>query len=320
MVKYYPYLRGKQYELLALRAMCEELSIEELSKLHPIIEPVKRADCDTPMITALSAMQTKGVAFAYIMNPQSGDFENNTLIFFSEEIKSKLNENRGWMPAFILNGDANYLERQVSHIVTENQFEKIILVLPKNEEVSKWNGLISRNETHTIVCCDSDSRSTMRQVRRYNKDIVRLDDCFQAETRNKDFRGKEDQRFNDNVAFYEEDGYAGFGDYTTLPGSFVKGGMLPWVVAIHMTYNKNEEEVWIHHFLSETNDNGTENIQGKFREAAEQIKRFFEQQYPHDVTPAINKLHQYVVDGHYPGLGTLKKISIEHHITLMCRK
>ena len=55
MVKYYPYLRGKQYEFLALRAMCEELSIEELSKLHPIIEPVKRADCDTPMITALSA-------------------------------------------------------------------------------------------------------------------------------------------------------------------------------------------------------------------------------------------------------------------------
>lgn len=320
MVKYYPYLRGKQYELLALRALCEELSKEDRSKLHPIIEPVKRADCDTPTMTALSAMHTSGVAFSYIMNPQSGDFENNTEIFFPEGIKSKLDEYRGWMPAFILNGDTDWLKAQIDYLVTENQFKRIMLVLPKNEDVGKWNALMGRDETHTIVCCDSDSPSTRRQVRRHNKSIVRLDDCFQMEARNKDFRGKEDQRFNDNVAFYEEEGYAGFGDYTTLPGAFVKGGMLPWVVAIHMTYNKNEEEVWIHHFLSKTNDNGIENIQGKFREAAEQVKVFFEQQYPLDATPAVGKLHQFVVDGHYPGLGTLKKISIEHHITLMCRK
>ena len=320
MVKYYPYLRGKQYEFLALRTMCDELSAEALAKLHPIIEPVKKAESDTPTMTALSEMLMKGVAFAFILNPQSGDFENKTEIFFPEEIKRKLAEGGSWIPAFILNGDAAWLNDQVEHLVAENHFENIMFVLPKNEDVGKWDALLGRNETSTIICCDADSRSTMRQVRRYDKKIVRLDDCFQTEIRNKDFRGKEDQRFNDNVAFYEDEGYAGFGDYTTLPGAFVKGGMLPWVEAIHMTYNKNDEEVWIHHFLSETNDNGTENIQGKFREAAEQIKVFFEQQYPQDITPAVGKLHQYVVDGHYPGLGTLKKISIEHHITLMCRK
>ena len=150
--------------------------------------------------------------------------------------------------------------------------------------------------------------------------MVRLDDCFQTELRNKDYRGKEDQRFNDNVFFYEEEGYSGFGDYTILPEVFSKGGMLPWVVAIHMTYNRNAEEVWVHHFLSESNDNGTENIQRKFSEAAELVKSFFEQQYPQDMTPAVGKLHKFVVDGHYPGLGSLKKISIEHHITLMSRK
>ena len=205
-------------------------------------------------------------------------------------------------------------------LIEENRFEEFLVVLPKNEDTLKWDAMMSRPEVKTIVCCDADSRSTLRQIRRYGKDIVRLDDCFQMEQRNKDFRGKEDQRFNDNVAFYAEEDFAGFGDYTTLPGSYIKGGMLPWVVAIHMTYNKNGEEVWIHHFLSETNDNGTENIQGKFQEAAEQVKRFFEDEYPQDMTPAVDKLHQYVVEGHYPGLGTLKKISIEHHITLMSRK
>ena len=318
---YYPYLRGKQFEFLALRAMSEELTNEQSEKVRPIIEPVKRTvGSDSQTMAALSAMLKKGIVFAYILNPQNGDFEKGKEIYFPEDVKTKLSEGGKWIPAFLLSGDAAWLEITANRLIAENGFEEILLVLPKNEDTLKWDAMMSRQEVKTIVCCDADSRSTLRQIRRYGKDIVRLDDCFQMEQRNKDFRGKEDQRFNDNVAFYAEEDFAGFGDYTTLPGSYIKGGMLPWVVAIHMTYNKNDEEVWIHHFLSETNDNGTENIQGKFQEAAEQVKQFFEHQYPQDMTPAVDKLHQYVVEGHYPGLGTLKKISIEHHITLMCRK
>lgn len=320
MVKYYPYLRGKQYELLALRAMCEELTEEQISKVVPIVEPVRKAEKDAAMLAALSAMLGKGMRFGYVLNPQSGEFEGTSEIWLPLDVRQKLSDSDQWMPTFILRGEPAWLETQVDRLFKELHLGEIMLVLPKNEDVVKWEGLIDKPETTIIVCCDADSRSIMRQLRRSSKDIVRLDDCFQTETRNKDFRGKEDQRFNDNVAFYAEDGFAGFGDYATLPGTYVKGGMLPWVVAIHMTYNKNDEEVWIHHFLSESNDNGTENIQGKFREAADQIKSFFEQHYPQDITPAVKKLHQYVVEGHYPGLGTLKKISIEHHITLMSRK
>lgn len=318
---YYPYLRGKQFEFLALRAMSEELSNEQSEKVRPIIEPVKRAvGSDSQTLAALSAMLKKGIVFAYILNPQNGDFDEGKEIYYPEDVKTKLAEGGKWLPAFLLSGDVAWLEMNADRLIAENGFEEILLVLPKNEDTLKWETMMSRSEVQTIVCCDADSRSTLRQIRRYGKDIVRLDDCFQMEQRNKDFRGKEDQRFNDNVAFYAEEDFAGFGDYTTLPGSYIKGGMLPWVVAIHMTYNKNDEEVWIHHFLSETNDNGTENIQGKFQEAADQVKQFFEHRYPQDMTPAVDKLHKYVVDGHYPGLGTLKKISIEHHITLMCRK
>ena len=320
MVKYSPYLRGKQYECLALRAMCEELKVEQIGKVVPIIEPVRRVEKDAAMLAALSAMLDKGMHFGYIMNPQSGEFDGLSEVYYPEEVQKRLSAREQWVPSFILSGNSEWLISEVDRLVNKFHFDEILLVLPKNEDVGKWDGLMGKTETRTIVCCDADSRSTMRQLRRFEKDIVRLDDCFQTETRNKDFRGKEDQRFNDNVAFYAEDGFAGFGDYATLPGTYVKGGMLPWVVAIHMTYNKNDEEVWIHHFLSESNDNGTENIQGKFREAADQIKSFFERQYPQDITPAIEKLHQYVVEGHYPGLGTLKKISIEHHITLMSRK
>ena len=318
---YYPYLRGKQFEFLALRAISTDLDEEHRARVLPIIEPVKRADSsDTLTAVALRAMLESGMVFSYIMNPVCGDFEAGREIYFPEDLKTILIPQGAWLPALLLTGDAAWINQEAIRLIDDNGFNELLVVLQKNEEVSKWDAILSMKEVKTIVCCDADSRSTFRNLRRYGKDIVRLDDCFQSEQRNKDFRGKEDQRFNDNVAYYAEDGFAGFGDYTALPGPYVRGGMLPWVVAIHMTYNKNEDEVWIHHFLSETNDNGAENIQGKFNEAAKQVKPFFEQQYPQDMTKAIVKLHQYVEDGHYPGLGTLKKLSIEHHITLMSRK
>lgn len=312
---YYPYLRGKQFEFLALRSISVELPEDQRAKVRPVIEPVKR-EMDTVALNALSTMLDNGILFSFILNPQVGEFESVREIYFPEELREMQGE---WIPALLLAGDAGWLGGEANRLIEEYGFEELLVVLPKNEEVSKWNALFSLQAVTTIVCCDADSRSTIRQLRGYGKDIVRMDDCFQAEQRNKDFRGKEDQRFNDNVAFYEGESFAGFGDYATLPASFVKGGMLPWVVAIHMTYNRNEEEVWIHHFLSESNDNGTENIQGKFREAASQVKPFFER-YPSDWTLAVEKLHQYVESGHYPGLGTLKRISIEHHISLMGRK
>ena len=73
---YYPFLRGKQFELLALRAISEELPQEQSEKVLPIIEPVKRAvSGDSQTVAAMSAMLRNGIVFAYILNPQHGDFE-----------------------------------------------------------------------------------------------------------------------------------------------------------------------------------------------------------------------------------------------------
>jgi hypothetical protein len=38
---YYPYLRGKQFELIALRDLLKVLIVKEKNKISPIIEPIK---------------------------------------------------------------------------------------------------------------------------------------------------------------------------------------------------------------------------------------------------------------------------------------
>ena len=93
------------------------------------------------------------------------------------------------------------------------------------------------------------------------------------------------------------------------------GGALPYVVAIHLTYVGNDAEIRVRHFLSDSNSNGRENIQKKFAEAAEKAKDFFKTAL--FKTPAVDELVQFMEDGHYPGLGSIKKLSIKHHIQLV---
>ena len=82
-----------------------------------------------------------------------------------------------------------------------------------------------------------------------------------------------------------------------------------------MTYEKNHDEIYVRHFVSDTNDDQS-NIQRKFFEAATKLKDFFADR---DRTTAIDQLIQLLDDNKYPGLGIIKKLSIKNHIELMNR-
>ena len=69
---YYPYLRGKQFELLALRDFADYYG--ETKLIIPIIEPVKNSF--NGMKLAIRKMHEKGIHFNLILNPQCGDVQN----------------------------------------------------------------------------------------------------------------------------------------------------------------------------------------------------------------------------------------------------
>jgi hypothetical protein len=90
--------------------------------------------------------------------------------------------------------------------------------------------------------------------------------------------------------------------------------MLPWAIAIHWTYEKNSDSIWVRHFVSDTNDDNS-NVQGKFFEAARKAVDFFDANNISNY--AVEELVRYVRGGQYPGLGVIKKLSIKNHIELM---
>jgi len=71
---YHPYLRGKQYELMLLR---ENAKLMKDASMVPIIEPVKKNL--TALNKAICELKKENVSFILIINPDYGDFENNSL-------------------------------------------------------------------------------------------------------------------------------------------------------------------------------------------------------------------------------------------------
>ena len=70
----------------------------------------------------------------------------------------------------------------------------------------------------------------------------------------------------------------------------------------------------IRHFTSISNDS-IANIQGKFAEAAEKAVSYC--RVHHHTNSAIVELETFFDEHHYPGLGTVKKISIKNHLLIL---
>lgn len=305
---YLPFLRGKQFEFLALREVAVELA-EKCSNVMPIIEPVKK-DLKSA-INAFSVLKQYKMKFAVILNSNHGDFET-PVEGFVEDLVSQLGENDNWVPAFFLGKNS---PQSIVNVVSKYDFPEIMLVETGALDVDSFDIVLSLPQVRYIVYGDADSRVLDRKLRKYaNLNRIRLDDNFRAEKTNKGYRGQEDQKFTDVHRYYKEEGFFGLADYTTLPSTFNDGGALPRVLAIHLTYEKNEEEVWIHHSLSHSYDNGAENVQLKFKEAAEDVRDFFADK---PKTQGVEEIENYLGAGKYPGLGVLKKLSMKNHIVLM---
>ena len=307
---YFPYLRGKQFELLALRDFATGNQSKE--KLVPIIEPVKQQFGG--LNTAISTMLDSGLQFAMILNPKDGDFKhpnvNNDILGSLTSLVGMLDS---WIPAYIYKRNANVL---INHI-DQNNLQQVMIILPNGADVNDESLMdFLRNERVSyIVNGNNGNRSTRARLLRLNKQLISLEDRFNNKSRNADYADPDDEFFSDDFAYYNADGLYGFSDYTSLPKDFIEGGMMPYAIAIHLTYQKADDQIFVHHFVSDNNFDQS-NVRGKFHEAAIKIAPFYGNGIAH--TAAVDELIEKASqeDG-YPGLGYIKKLSILNHLELI---
>lgn len=94
---YFPYLRGKQFELIALRELSTLMSSKS-EKISPIIEPVKGS---STLKSTLKELVAKNINFNFILNPRVGSFVN-----YFDALLEILKEN--------INGYTNFQNRNYS--------------------------------------------------------------------------------------------------------------------------------------------------------------------------------------------------------------
>jgi len=304
---YYPYLRGRQFELLALRNFCDYLTGE--CNIIPVIEPVK--ELKNTLVKAADAMSKRNMRFAVVLNPAVGECAKQYLRFDNEEILSDKNK---WIPAFIV--ESGNIER-IKQEISANGYTRVMLVISKKEALDEIAllELVSNNEISTVLV-DPQRRTTVRNLKSAKvRNIIEFEDKFMPKFSGKDYIGIDEEAFSQEFFYYKDDGYTGFSDYTILPSAFKEGGTIPKVLVMHLSYQKDEENIYIKHFVSDSLQDDKADIQRKFFEAANKAIAFFNQ--INDADAAINMLQTYIQSGSYPGLGQLKKISILHHLLLM---
>lgn len=293
---YLPIFRGRQYELLALREVVFANLIS--SKIIPIIEPVK---VSSTLIRTIRAFIENERYIAIILNPGVGSWEkervkegNQTVIAdFEELIKND----------YVIG--CYYVNDTIKDFVLNN----CALICNKQDYLPLYDNLNSHNILYNLIPDKSDFRRRIRTNR------VLLDDHFPKRERNADYSENTDEFFSSDPFYFKDDGYVGFSDYSIIGQDYSETGFAPYAVAIHMVYIKGES-LRVAHFVSDSNSD-TNDTAGKFFEAVEKLAKW--NKNANLDTRGIRELETYFKNESYPGLGTVKKCSIMHHLELVSK-
>jgi len=309
---YFPYVRGRQYELLALR----ELAANNLlgSKVIPIVEPVKLS----PTLTKTMAEYVRvNHPISVIRNPAVGSFmkdlkdaEDGTKEgTYKKDFHVQYDESI-IIKAIIMQKNAQSL---LNHWSKSNVDKAEMLVINIDREYSDLyeNEFGSTSPRYALIPDESAFRRKIRRNR------VLLDDKFEKQNRNADYGKEEDEFFSDDHLYFSDDGFEGFSDYSVVGNEFLEAGFAPYAVAIHIVYFASDSSLRVRHFVSDSNEDIT-NPAKKFYEAVSKLAAWYQTNpAPVEITLGLQTLLEHYDNQTYPGLGSVKKLSLMHHLELM---
>lgn len=301
---YYPYFRGKQYELITIREMAALMASENF---HPIIEPVR--DSLGGLHKTLEAVVDAGGQAIVIVNPHHGDFSED-----GTALSELINEEFTQVPVsagILLKEDMTV--RDALDCRDEHPDHTPVFVhagFTDAKGLARHLGGAGPDQKHVFIeqYCGKLYQKHFASAHR-----ILLRDGFKKK-RNADYAPVEP--FSDLHATYTDEGMKGFGDFLIVGDDFNEGGGPAYAVAIHLTFiNPDQDDTMqIYHFVSETKDTPLDPA-GKFAEALAKMMRKLRKPDSHVLeTNAVKEFRALHADGHFPGLGYIKKLSMNHHI------
>lgn len=305
---YFPYLYGRQSELLAVSSMLKDH--RSLDKLFPIIEPVLSKP--SGVIKVLEAYQKKDQRIGLVVNPNKHQLGSvSGLKSWRDKVLPVALANDKVMP--VVRCETSVTPALVKKIIAYFGNREIALayvsaMIPDAAFVE----FASLEKVRFHIVLDEDKEHRRYELLPQDKK-VHIEDGFKRLARNADY-GSADF-FSRQHRTFKRKGLFGFGDYCSIGRGLAVGGGMAAAVAIHAAYLDERKDIYVEHFVSDDTDRSVGSLAEKFLQAADKLVDAAKAR-PKEFGSnfALDLFNDHVVFSHFPGLGKSKELQIAHHL------
>ncbi|WP_207940531.1 hypothetical protein DOK78_001963 [Enterococcus sp. DIV2402] len=280
---YYPYFRGKQFDLIALRTLLEENRLSK--RIQPIIEPVKKTTAFTKLI---DTSQQLAHSFYIIQNPQVGAFATENGL---ETLRQLPNEK------------AYLLDQPLETVETPS--EMIIINQAAPALASEWNNY----QAKVLV------PEEFRLLQRVKGQRILSEDAFTRLPRTHFYQEQMDELFSVTHQTYQKKGFVGFSDFSIDSRIYYEHGYPTPILSLHLVYFA-KDQLRIHHFLSPEE---LPSQKEKFLALMMEVDQWMPQLCDNQPTKGLELLLEKAAKEKFPGMGVMRKAAVMHHLELMSR-
>lgn len=279
---YYPYLRGKQFDLLALKTLLEA---DLLSKqVQPIIEPVKQSKTFWSLI---DLFKQKNHPCLIIDNPSAGDF---------------LTDDGLQSLAAIPLAKARIVEQPIE--TYDTQPDMWIIHHAEAALASDW----STNHIPTLVSKE------FRLLTHVKGPKIIMEDPFTRLPKNLFYTEYATEFFSSRKKSFHQLGFNGYSDFSIDSKIYYESSYPSNRIALHWIFLDETADLQLAHLVS---DDELPSQKDKFFQVMAQLSDH-EQRFPTN-TAGLQLLQNAVDQEKFPGMGVIRKASVMNHLEIVSR-
>ena len=301
-MRYFPFLRGKQNELLAVSRLAAR--IVQSRRIIPIIEPV---NWNSTTQKSIREFLGQSMSFLFICNPIHGTVMNTAGRLLQAMIGSS-------------GGNSVIPALYIDHATSRRAIDEFKRTYASKLELA----LIYLGEPQTKIKEDDFEHHVFmpNRVRRQYRNAISpdrrviIDDPFHRRPRNAEYPNHPEV-FTDINTLGGNREKVDFGDFSIVGDHFADGGGPAHAVALHHIHFRSNSSFSLDltHFVSDRTASAVDPT-GKTLEAINHLVRALSGLTPND-TEACREYREIRRSGSSRGLGYMKRLAIQHHLEVV---
>ena len=304
-MRYFPLLRGKQNEMIALRDLAGEIA--KNGNVIPILEAVN-GNATTQI--SLDRFVVESMPFLFICNPRHGEFANDPERLAATIISQDLSDYDNWTPALYIN-ETTSLQQFNDFVESYSEYQRALIYYGRPNQNAVRSRIDEVGADYHVFMSGHVETSYIESIPFNNRVII--DDPFHRR-RNADYPDQE--FFTDRNTVEGSPNDVAFGDFSIVGDYFAETGGPAYAVALHhIHFRENAYSLDIHHFISDRVDLPVD-THGKTIEAIAHLVEALDNLQPNS-TRACDEYRTNNENQNAPTLGYMKRLAIKHHLEVM---